>query len=39
MKGVPNVFVPKTPLIDNRFFDPLNNHSSYTVTLVMPLHL
>jgi hypothetical protein len=22
MEGVPNVFVPKTPLVDNRFFDP-----------------
>ena len=22
LKGVPNVFVPKTPLLDNRFFDP-----------------
>jgi hypothetical protein len=24
LKGVPNVFVPKAPLLDNRFFDPLN---------------
>jgi predicted acylesterase/phospholipase RssA len=29
MKGVPNVFVPKTPLIDNRFFDPLNTWYIY----------
>jgi predicted acylesterase/phospholipase RssA len=24
-KGVPNVFIPKTPLSDNRFFDPSHN--------------
>ena len=24
LKGVPNVFVPKIPLLDNRFFDPSN---------------
>jgi NTE family protein len=24
LKGVPNVFVPKMPLLDNRFFDPSN---------------
>src|SRR6185312_3319649 len=24
MKGVPNVFVPQTPSLDNRFFDPSN---------------
>jgi NTE family protein len=24
LKGVPNVFVPKAPLLDSRFFDPLN---------------
>jgi len=29
MKGVPNVFVPKTPLVDNRFFDPLNTWYIY----------
>ena len=29
MKGVPNVFVPKTPLLDNRFFDPLNTWYIY----------
>ncbi|MGB8936068.1 MAG: patatin-like phospholipase family protein [Candidatus Nitrosopolaris sp.] len=29
MKGVPNVFLPKTPLIDNRFFDPLNTWYIY----------
>ena len=29
MKGVPNVFVPKTPLIDNRFFDPSNTWYIY----------
>jgi len=28
-KGVPNVFVPKTPLIDNRFFDPSNTWYIY----------
>ena len=32
MKGVPNVFVPKTPLIDNRFFDPLNTWYIYDNT-------
>jgi NTE family protein len=29
MEGVPNVFVPKTPLIDNRFFDPSNTWYIY----------
>ncbi|HYA84116.1 MAG TPA: patatin-like phospholipase family protein, partial [Candidatus Bathyarchaeia archaeon] len=29
MKGVPNVFVPKTPLIDNRFFDLSNTWYIY----------
>jgi NTE family protein len=29
LKGVPNVFVPKTPLLDRRFFDPLNTWYSY----------
>jgi NTE family protein len=29
MKGVPNVFVPKTPLVDNRFFDPSNTWYIY----------
>ena len=29
LKGVPNVFVPKTPLLDNRFFDPLNTWYIY----------
>ena len=29
MKGVPNVFVPKTPLLDNRFFDPSNTWYIY----------
>jgi predicted acylesterase/phospholipase RssA len=33
MKGVPNVFVPKTPLIDNRFFDPLNTWYIYDSSL------
>ena len=28
-KGVPNVFVPKTPLVDNRFFDPSNTWYIY----------
>ncbi|MGB8034991.1 MAG: patatin-like phospholipase family protein [Nitrososphaeraceae archaeon] len=28
-KGVPNVFVPKMPLLDNRFFDPLNTWYIY----------
>jgi NTE family protein len=28
-KGVPNVFVPKTPLLDSRFFDPLNTWYIY----------
>ena len=28
-KGVPNVFVPKTPLSDNRFFDPSNTWYIY----------
>lgn len=29
LKGVPNVFVPKTPLLDIRFFDPLNTWYKY----------
>ena len=29
LKGVPNVFVPKTPLLDNRFRDPLNTWYVY----------
>ena len=29
LKGVPNVFVPKTPLVDSRFFDPLNTWYIY----------
>ena len=29
MKGVPNVFVPKMPLLDNRFFDPSNTWYIY----------
>lgn len=29
LKGVPNVFVPKTPLLDSRFFDPLNTWFIY----------
>src|SRR5215469_14291571 len=29
MRGVPNVFVPKTPIIDNRFFDPSNTWYIY----------
>ena len=29
LKGVPNVFVPKTPLLDSRFFDPLNTWYIY----------
>ncbi len=29
LKGVPNVFVPKTPLLDNRFFDPSNTWYVY----------
>jgi predicted acylesterase/phospholipase RssA len=28
-KGVPNVFVPKTPSLDNRFFDPSNTWYLY----------
>ena len=32
VKGVPNVFVPKTPLMDNRFFDPLNTWYIYDNT-------
>ena len=28
-KGVPNVFIPKTPLPDNRFFDPSNTWYIY----------
>lgn len=29
LKGVPNVFVPKTPLLDHRFFDPSNTWYVY----------
>ena len=29
LKGVPKVFVPKMPLLDNRFFDPLNTWYIY----------
>ena len=29
LKGVPNVFVPKIPLFDNRFFDPSNTWYVY----------
>ncbi len=29
LKGVPNVFVPKTPLLDSKFFDPLNTWYLY----------
>ena len=29
LKGVPNVFVPKVPLLDSRFFDPLNTWYIY----------
>ena len=29
LKGVPNVFLPKTPLPDNRFFDPSNTWYIY----------
>ena len=29
MKGVPNVFVPQTPSLDNRFFDPSNTWYLY----------
>jgi hypothetical protein len=29
LKGVPNVFVPKTPLLDTRFFDPSNTWYIY----------
>ncbi|MFZ0649242.1 MAG: patatin-like phospholipase family protein, partial [Nitrososphaeraceae archaeon] len=29
LKGVPNVFLPKTPLLDNRFFDPSNTWYIY----------
>jgi NTE family protein len=29
LKGVPNVFVPKMPLLDNRFFDPSNTWYMY----------
>jgi NTE family protein len=29
LKGVPNVFVPKMPLLDDRFFDPLNTWYTY----------
>ena len=29
LKGVPNVFIPKIPLSDNRFFDPSNTWYSY----------
>jgi hypothetical protein len=29
LKGVPNLFIPKIPLSDNRFFDPSNTWYSY----------
>jgi NTE family protein len=29
LKGVPNVFVPKMPLLDDRFFDPSNTWYTY----------
>lgn len=29
LKGVPNVFIPKVPLLDKRFFDPLNTWYIY----------
>ncbi len=29
LKGVPNVFIPKMPLSDNRFFDPSNTWYNY----------
>ena len=29
LKGVPNVFIPKTPCLDNRFFDPSNTWYIY----------
>jgi hypothetical protein len=29
LKGVPNVFVPKAPLLDSRFFDPSNTWYIY----------
>ncbi len=29
LKGVPNVFMPETPLLDNRFFDPSNTWYIY----------
>lgn len=29
LRGVPNVFVPKAPLLDSRFFDPLNTWYTY----------
>jgi hypothetical protein len=29
LKGVPNVFVPKIPLLDSKFFDPLNTWHIY----------
>ena len=29
LKGVPNVFVPKMPVLDNRFFDPSNTWYIY----------
>ncbi|HET7283462.1 MAG TPA: patatin-like phospholipase family protein [Nitrososphaeraceae archaeon] len=29
LKGVPNVFIPKTPLLDSKFFDPLNTWYLY----------
>lgn len=32
LKGVPNVFVPKAPLLDSRFFDPLNTWFIYDNT-------
>jgi hypothetical protein len=31
LNGVPNVFVPKLPLLDSRFFDPLNTWQIYDI--------
>lgn len=31
LNGVPNVFVPKLPLLDSRFFDPLNTWYTYDI--------
>jgi NTE family protein len=31
LRGVPNVFVPKMPLLDNRFFDPSNTLYIYDI--------